>query len=90
MITGTIYNDSEWLGDFPLHTRGGHDGRQPGHPRVAPTEFREPGQVFHVTDTTTFRWFSVDSAGNIEKNYDPTKSDKRGNYRAATITIAKK
>ncbi|RAO07921.1 hypothetical protein GUI43_02778 [Micromonospora noduli] len=46
--------------------------------------------MFHVTETTTFRWFSVHSAGNIKKNYDPTKSDKRGNYRTATITIAKK
>ncbi|MBQ1035298.1 M14 family metallopeptidase [Micromonospora sp. C81] len=68
------------------------DGSRPTleSPRYAATEFREPGQVFHVTETTTFRWFSVDSAGNIEKNYDPTKTDKRNNYRTATITIAKK
>ncbi|WP_328382134.1 M14 family metallopeptidase [Micromonospora zamorensis] len=68
------------------------DGSRPTleSPRYAATEFREPGQVFHVTETTTFRWFSVDSAGNIEKNYDPTKKDKRNNYRTATITIAKK
>ncbi|MEU5959756.1 M14 family metallopeptidase [Micromonospora parva] len=58
--------------------------------RYAATEFREPGQVFHVTETTTFRWFSVDSAGNIEKNYDPTKNDKRNNYRTATIKITKR
>lgn len=68
------------------------DGSRPTleSPRYAATEFREPGQVFHVTETTTFRWFSVDSAGNIEKNYDPTKKDKRNKYRTATITIAKK
>ncbi|TQJ23410.1 chitobiase/beta-hexosaminidase-like protein [Micromonospora sp. A202] len=68
------------------------DGSRPTleSPRYAATEFREPGQVFHVTETTTFRWFSIDSAGNIEKNYDPTKKDKRNNYRTATITIAKK
>ncbi|MEU1240097.1 M14 family metallopeptidase [Micromonospora parva] len=66
------------------------DGSRPTleSPRYAATEFREPGQVFHVTETTTFRWFSVDSAGNIEKNYDPTKNDRRNNYRTATITIA--
>ncbi|MGC5310447.1 M14 family metallopeptidase [Micromonospora zamorensis] len=68
------------------------DGSRPTleSPRYAATEFREPGQVFHVTETTTFRWFSVDSAGNIEKNYDPTKKDKRNNYRTATITIARR
>ncbi|MFI7604292.1 M14 family metallopeptidase [Micromonospora sp. NPDC049366] len=68
------------------------DGSRPTlqSPRYAATEFREPGQVFHVTETTTFRWFSVDSAGNIEKNYDPTKNDRRNNYRTATIKIAKR
>ncbi|MEU4397484.1 M14 family metallopeptidase [Micromonospora orduensis] len=68
------------------------DGSRPTlqSPRYAATEFREPGQVFHVTETTTFKWFSVDSAGNIEKNYDPTKNDRRNNYRTATIKIAKR
>lgn len=40
-----------------------------------------------MTTTTTFRWFSVDSAGNAENNYDPTKNGKRDRYRTATITI---
>ncbi|MFF5177793.1 M14 family metallopeptidase [Micromonospora sp. NPDC000316] len=68
------------------------DGSRPTleSPRYAATEFREPGQVFHLTETTTFNWFSVDSAGNIEKNYDPTKNDKRNNYRTATIKIEPK
>ncbi|MEH1031931.1 M14 family metallopeptidase [Micromonospora profundi] len=68
------------------------DGSRPTleSPRYAATEFREPGQVFHVTETTTFNWFSVDSAGNIEKGYDPTKNDKRNNYRTATIKIETK
>ncbi|MFU8850487.1 M14 family metallopeptidase [Micromonospora sp. SL1-18] len=67
------------------------DGSRPTleSPRYQATEFREPGQVFHVTETTTFNWFSVDTAGNIEQNYDPTKNDTRNNYRTATITIAK-
>ena len=66
------------------------DGSRPTleSPRYAATEFREPGQVFHVTETTTFRWFSVDTAGNIEQNYDPTSNDTRNNYRTATITLA--
>ncbi|MFD2762632.1 M14 family zinc carboxypeptidase [Micromonospora eburnea] len=65
------------------------DGSRPTleSPRYQATEFREPGQVFHVTETTTFRWFSVDAAGNIEQNYDPTKNDTRNNYREATITV---
>ncbi|MEU9508612.1 M14 family metallopeptidase [Micromonospora sp. NPDC048170] len=68
------------------------DGSRPTleSPRYQATEFREPGQVFHVTETTTFRWFSVDAAGNVEKGYDPTKNDRRDNYRTATITIVKK
>ncbi|GAA3777179.1 M14 family zinc carboxypeptidase [Plantactinospora mayteni] len=68
------------------------DGSRPTleSPRYEATEFREPGQVFHVTETTTFRWFSVDAAGNIENNYDPTKNDRREKYRTATIRIVKR
>ncbi|MEV4534568.1 M14 family metallopeptidase [Asanoa sp. NPDC049518] len=63
------------------------DGSRPtlDSPRYEATEFREPGQIFHVTETTTFHWFSVDAAGNVEGNYDPDKNGK--NYRKATITI---
>ncbi|MGX7674177.1 M14 family zinc carboxypeptidase [Plantactinospora sp. DSM 117369] len=68
------------------------DGSRPtlDSPRYEATEFREPGQVFHVTETTTFRWFSVDAAGNIENNYDPTKNERRDKYRTATIRIVKR
>ena len=64
------------------------DGSRPTleSPRYEATEFREPGQVFHVAETTTFHWFSVDAAGNVEKNYDPDKNNGK-NYRKATITI---
>jgi hypothetical protein len=64
------------------------DGSRPTlqSPRYEATEFREPGQVFHVTETTTFQWFSVDAAGNVENNYDPDKNHGK-NYRKATITI---
>ncbi|MDG4787879.1 M14 family metallopeptidase [Micromonospora sp. WMMD1102] len=58
--------------------------------RYEATEFREPGQVFHVTETTTFRWFSVDAAGNIENDYDPTRKDRRDRYRTATIRIVER
>jgi hypothetical protein len=46
------------------------DGSAPrlDSPRYKQTEFREPGETFHITATTTFRWFSVDTAGNIERS----------------------
>ncbi|HET9900334.1 MAG TPA: M14 family metallopeptidase, partial [Actinomycetes bacterium] len=56
-------------------------------PRYKATEFREPGETFHVTETTTFKWFSVDTAGNVERGYDPDKPATRGKFRQATITI---
>ena len=31
---------------------------------------REPGQVFHVTKTTVFRWIAKDIKGNISKGRD--------------------
>ena len=58
-----------------------------GSPRYKATEFREPGETFHVTETTTFKWFSVDTAGNVERGYDPDKPATRGRFRQATITI---
>ena len=35
-------------------------------PRYKETEFREPGETLWVEQTTTFKWFSVDAAGNLE------------------------
>ena len=49
------------------------------------TDFREPGQVFRVTETTTFNWFSVDASGNIERGYNP--DDPGRNYRSEEIRI---
>ena len=34
--------------------------------RYKATEFREPGETLWVERTTTFKWFSVDAAGNLE------------------------
>jgi hypothetical protein len=66
------------------------DGSRPTlqSPRYKETEFREPGETFHVEETTTFKWFSVDTAGNVERGYDPDKPATRGKFRQATITIA--
>jgi hypothetical protein len=47
--------------------------------------FREGGETLVVTETTTFHWFSVDSAGNIEQNYDP--SGHASNYRKQTVNV---
>ena len=53
--------------------------------RYKATEFREPGQTFHVTETTVFKWFSVDTAGNFERGFDP--DDPGRNYRSEEIRI---
>jgi Chitobiase/beta-hexosaminidase C-terminal domain len=65
------------------------DGSRPtlSSPRYKETEFREPGETLHVTKTTTFKWFSVDAAGNVEQNYDPANPRTRKNYRKATLKI---
>ncbi|WP_054754872.1 M14 family metallopeptidase [Piscibacillus salipiscarius] len=46
---------------------------------------REPAETLTVDETTTIKWFSVDPAGNIEKNYNPLGSSQ--NYNQATINI---
>jgi Zinc carboxypeptidase/Chitobiase/beta-hexosaminidase C-terminal domain len=40
--------------------------------RYKATEFREPGETLHVDRDTTFRWFSVDAAGNLEPERSAT------------------
>ncbi len=44
------------------------DGSEPTmqSSRYKATEFREPGETLWVERTTTFKWFSVDAAGNLE------------------------
>lgn len=46
---------------------------------------REPAEMLKIETTTTIKWFSVDAAGNIEKNYNPV--EKGNNYNSAKITI---
>ena len=31
---------------------------------------REPGQVFHISKTTKFRWIAEDIKGNVSKGQD--------------------
>jgi hypothetical protein len=52
--------------------------------RYKATAMREGGETLTVTSTTTFRWFSVDPAGNVEGGYDPATGT---GYREATVTI---
>ncbi|HET6548033.1 MAG TPA: M14 family metallopeptidase [Solirubrobacter sp.] len=65
------------------------DGSRPtmNSPRYEATEFREPGETLWVEQTTTFKWFSVDAAGNVEAGYDPANPETQDNYRSATIEI---
>ena len=44
---------------------------------------RDKPETLVVTKPTTFRWFSVGPAGNIELNYDPTQHAE--NFRKATV-----
>lgn len=46
---------------------------------------REPAEMLRIDQTTTINWFSADTAGNIEKNYNPI--EKGNNYNTAKITI---
>jgi hypothetical protein len=55
--------------------------------RYNQTEFREPGETLWVERTTTFNWFSVDAAGNVENGYDPANPETQINFRTATIQI---
>lgn len=45
---------------------------------------REGAEVITVPVGTTIHWFSVDSAGNVEKNYRPDGSGK--NFNTTTVT----
>ena len=52
------------------------DGSEPTvqSPRYKQIEFREPGETLWVEATTTFKWFSVDAAGNLESRQDRRRS----------------
>jgi hypothetical protein len=46
---------------------------------------REPAEKLLIDQTTTINWFTIDPAGNVEKNYNPL--GKGNNYNTATIKI---
>jgi hypothetical protein len=46
---------------------------------------REPSETLKIDKTTTIKWFAVDAAGNIEKNYNPLSNGN--NFNSVTITI---
>jgi Zinc carboxypeptidase/Chitobiase/beta-hexosaminidase C-terminal domain len=63
------------------------NGRRPtfDSPRYEAEGIREGGKAILVDRTTVFRWFSVDAAGNIERDYNPNGSGD--GYREATYRI---
>ncbi|MFA1819530.1 M14 family metallopeptidase [Virgibacillus oceani] len=46
---------------------------------------RMGGETLEIKETTTIKWFSVDPAGNVENDYDPSGEDN--NYNEAEIVI---
>lgn len=62
------------------------DGSAPTYESTlyASAGIREGGEVLTVPAGTTVHWFSVDSAGNIEKNYRPDGTGK-ANYNKSTV-----
>jgi hypothetical protein len=65
------------------------NGRRPtfASPTYEAAGIREGGEEILVDRTTVFRWFSVDAAGNIERDYDPDDPSDDG-YREGTYRIA--
>lgn len=60
--------------------------------RYNATEFREPGETLWVEQTTTFRWISVDAAGNVEDAQSQTvqigEEGTIGGEVPATLSLA--
>jgi hypothetical protein len=63
--SGPIETTFEWINE-PSVIRYTMDGRKPtsSSPLWDATGPREPGQTFHLTSTTTFRWIATDIKGN--------------------------
>ena len=63
--TGPIATTFVWVNE-PSVIRYTTDGSKPNasSPLWDSTGPREPGEVFHLTTTTTFRWTAVDIKGN--------------------------
>ena len=61
------------------------DGAKPTYesPLYSSTGIREGTEVITVPAGKTIKWFSVDSAGNVEKNYKPDGSGS--NHSTTTV-----
>ena len=65
------------FGEEPAVIRYTMDGSTPtaSSPLWDSTGPREPGQVFHLTETTTFRWTATDIKGNVSHGTQKFKID---------------
>ncbi|MEV5753930.1 M14 family zinc carboxypeptidase [Actinoallomurus sp. NPDC052308] len=63
------------------------DGSRPtlNSPKLKAAGMREGPEQLTVDKTTEVKWFSVDIAGNVEKNYKP--AGKGDGYRRQTVTV---
>ena len=61
------------------------DGAKPTYESTlySSSGIREGAEVITVPAGTTIKWFSVDSAGNVEKNYKPDGSGS--NHSTTTV-----
>jgi len=64
------------------------DGSAPTYssPMYAAAGIREGGELLQVPAGTTVNWFSVDSAGNVERNYVPNGKGKNFGKGVAVLT----
>ena len=65
------------------------DGSEPTlqSARYKQTEFREPGEEIWVEQTTTFRWISVDAAGNLESGAKSARRCRSARRAAPAATV---
>ncbi len=63
------------------------DGSRPtlNSPKLTAAGMREGAQPITIDKTTEVHWFSMDLAGNAEKNYKPEGNGK--NYNKATVNV---
>ncbi|WP_036320636.1 M14 family metallopeptidase [Microbispora sp. ATCC PTA-5024] len=73
--------------DEPANVYYTLDGSRPtlSSPKLAAAGMREGAQKITVDRTTEVHWFSVDIAGNVEKNYKPDGNGK--NYDKETVQV---
>ncbi|WP_196493715.1 M14 family metallopeptidase [Ornithinibacillus caprae] len=53
--------------------------------RISLKGTREGAESITITETTTVKWFSMDVAGNIEKNYNPEGNGKNYNQKEVRV-----